>query len=93
MRSFRPSPAIQEIAAQIASGMPKRNLGGIAGAASREVPMSAKNRRIVDLATAFDARRRQAANPDLYPNNVTRQQKRWLRRAGPSQLGVLAGSG
>lgn len=82
MRSFRPSSVVQAFAEQIAKAMPPRQLGGFRGSKVRLVPISWKNRRVVDAATAHDAHRRIDAYPEQYPNRMGRQQKRWLTRRG-----------
>jgi hypothetical protein len=68
----RPSEAVVKVAKQIAKSQGDRIVGTF------KVPYSWKNRRIIYAATLYEAHSRMRANPDLFPNRVTRQQ---LRRA------------
>jgi hypothetical protein len=81
--TFKPSSEVMALAMTHAASLPKRKLGGVGGApVVREVPISWKNRNVIDRATLFLARQRLVKNPHGFPNRVTRQQRRRLRIAG-----------
>jgi hypothetical protein len=73
----RPSKEVETLARAMADRQEPRILLG------RPVKISWKNRRILDAVTAHLARKRLVEHPDLFPNRLTRQQRRRLRLRGP----------